>query len=94
MTLYYFKSLLQNYKNYDKKTNSQEVKKIDKRKSDKERDRDMINIQTHINMYTHIGTKTQKRGRQKNTQMWQNIQQKSGEWGHMRAVSTNHAAFP
>ena len=41
MTLYYFKSLLQNYKNYDKKTKSQEVKKIDKRKSDKERDRDM-----------------------------------------------------
>ena len=37
MTLYYFKSLLQKYKNYDKKTNSQEVKKIDKRKSDKER---------------------------------------------------------
>ena len=42
MTLYCLKSLLQNYKNYDKKTNSQEVKKIDKRKSDKERDRDMI----------------------------------------------------
>lgn len=36
MTLYYLKSLLQNYKNYNKKTNSQDVKKIDKRKSDKE----------------------------------------------------------
>lgn len=58
MTLYYLKSLIQNYKNYDKKTNSQEVKKIDKRKSDKERDRDMIDIQTHINMYTNIGTNT------------------------------------
>ena len=58
MTLYYLKSLLQNYKNYDKKTKSQEVKKIDKRKSDKERDRDMIDIQTHINMYTHISTGT------------------------------------
>ena len=60
MTLYYLKSLLQNYKNYDKKTKSQEVKKIDKRKSDKERDRDMIDIQTHINMYTHISTNTHK----------------------------------
>lgn len=30
MALYYLKSLLQNYKNYDKKTKSQEVKKIDK----------------------------------------------------------------
>ena len=60
MTLYCLKSLLQNYKNYDKKTNSQEVKKIDKRKSDKERDRDMIYVQTHINMYTHIGTNKHK----------------------------------
>lgn len=39
MALYYLKSLLQNYKNYDKKTKSQEVKKIDKERSDKERDR-------------------------------------------------------
>lgn len=30
MALYYLKSLLQNYMNYDKKTKSQEVKKIDK----------------------------------------------------------------
>lgn len=67
MALYYLKSLLQNYKNYDKKTKSQEVKKIDKRKSDKERDRDMIDIQTHINMYTHISTNTHKEETERKT---------------------------